>query len=213
MMAIHKRLGNQKGFTLIELLVVVAILGILAGIAAPRVMDAINNARAKKAMADMTVIRDALERFYLDYAIFPPSLDYLQGNSTLGVTQYLEPNFNFKNSSGNIYFYAVLWNDTEVATTPNLSDYVLGDPGANPSLPGTWSDVIYSGSDQVCQGLYDATTHAGYFWGSQNATPIDPKTKTVQNVMTGAQVTFTGHLTLLNPATEPTGDCIKYSGQ
>jgi len=126
--AIRKRLSGQKGFTLIELLVVVAILGILATVAIPRVMDAIDNARDKKALADMTVIRDGLERFYLDYGVFPCSLDYL---ATGG---YIDPNFTFTNSYGHVYLYIVEW---EGATGPtSLKDYKLGDPGKVPDETG-----------------------------------------------------------------------------
>lgn len=120
-MAFRKHLSGQKGFTLIELLVVVAILGILAGIAAPRVMDAINNARERKAEADLVVIRDALERFYLDYAVFPPSLAWL-------ITEdYLDPNTTFTNAFGNTYFYAICLDDRHL-----FDDYRLGDSGRDP---------------------------------------------------------------------------------
>jgi type II secretion system protein G len=126
--AIRKRLSGQKGFTLIELLVVVAILGILATVAVPRVMDAIDNARAKKAIADMTVIRDGLERFYLDYGVFPPGLQALVSEN------YLDPNTKFTNAYGKLYFYMVFRSD---AVVTNLKDYRLGDPGINPGALGT----------------------------------------------------------------------------
>lgn len=47
---------NQKGFTLVELVVVIAILGILAGLAIPRFMDATASARGARIVADMRTI-------------------------------------------------------------------------------------------------------------------------------------------------------------
>ncbi|HYC61507.1 MAG TPA: prepilin-type N-terminal cleavage/methylation domain-containing protein [Thermoanaerobaculia bacterium] len=52
---------KQKGFTLIELLIVVAIIGILAAIAIPNLLTAMQRSRQKRTMADIRTIASAWE--------------------------------------------------------------------------------------------------------------------------------------------------------
>ena len=61
---------KQKGFTLIELLIVVAIIGILAAIAIPNLINAMQRARQKRTMADMRTIGTAFEARATDLNVY-----------------------------------------------------------------------------------------------------------------------------------------------
>lgn len=62
---------KNKGFTLIELLIVVAIIGIIAAIAIPNLLDAIERSRQKSTMSDIANLATALQNFSTDYQGYP----------------------------------------------------------------------------------------------------------------------------------------------
>lgn len=64
---------QARGFTLIEVMIVVVILGILASIVVPRIMDRPDDARMTKARTDIRGIGSALELYRLDNYNYPSS--------------------------------------------------------------------------------------------------------------------------------------------
>ncbi len=62
---------SSKGFTLIELLIVVAIIGIIAAIAIPNLLNAIDRGKQKRTMADMRSVGTAVEAYAVDNNVYP----------------------------------------------------------------------------------------------------------------------------------------------
>jgi general secretion pathway protein G len=61
----------QAGFTLIEILVVVVILGILAALVVPRIMQRPDEARIIAAKNDIRAINSTLKLYRLDNGVYP----------------------------------------------------------------------------------------------------------------------------------------------
>jgi len=66
--------GSSSGFTLIELLIVVAIIGIIAAIAIPNLLNAIDRGKQKRTMADVRTISTAVESYAIDNTLYPAGI-------------------------------------------------------------------------------------------------------------------------------------------
>jgi len=79
---------KDKGFTLIELLIVVAIIGIIAAIAIPNLLNAIDRGKQKRTMADMRSIGTAVESYAVDNNFYPKSMT---NQPASGISGYVSP--------------------------------------------------------------------------------------------------------------------------
>jgi len=70
--------ARQRGFTLIELMVVVVILGILAVLVVPKVLDRPDQARVIAARQDIAGVMQALRLYRLDNGRYPTSTQGLR---------------------------------------------------------------------------------------------------------------------------------------
>ena len=68
----------QRGFTLIELMVVVLIIGVLAALIVPNVLDRADDARVTAAKTDVNNLMQALKLYRLDNQRYPTGEQGLQ---------------------------------------------------------------------------------------------------------------------------------------
>jgi general secretion pathway protein G len=121
---------KRKAFTLIELLVVIIILGLLAGVAAPRFIKSISKAKKDLAKPKMAIIDSAIQRFALDCGQYP--------DDSMGLDALLTPPAGLEEK----------WNG------PYLKASQLLDPWDNPYIyiaegevnPGSF-DLVSLGAD------------------------------------------------------------------
>jgi len=68
---------QKSGFTLIELLVVMAVIATLLTLAAPRYFASLEKSREAVLQANLTLMRQTLDKYYGDKGKYPEALDEL----------------------------------------------------------------------------------------------------------------------------------------
>jgi prepilin-type N-terminal cleavage/methylation domain-containing protein len=81
-----KSRSGQAGFTLIELLIVIAIIGIIAAMLIPNMLDALQKAKQKRTVADMRIVGTAMFSWLTDQV--GAAAAGATGTTTVDLTSY-----------------------------------------------------------------------------------------------------------------------------
>jgi general secretion pathway protein G len=127
---------RQRGFTLLELLVVIVIIGLLAGLVAPRYFDQVSKSNAKVAKAQVESLAQALDQYRLDVGSYPTTE---QGLNAL----YVKPQ--------NIERWAGPYLKKPVPVDPWGNKYVFKSPGDHGDV-----DIMSLGLDGQIGGAGEA---------------------------------------------------------
>lgn len=119
--------GNSTGTTIAIVIgaafVVVAVVGIIAAIAIPNLLNAVNRARQKRTMADMRTIGTSVEAFALDQGYYPTIRSFDE------MAEIIEPVYlkHLPRADGwqNSFEYTCWQEDPE---SPGCDNYLIASP-------------------------------------------------------------------------------------
>ena len=129
---------DSKGFTLIELLNVVAIIGIIAAIAIPNLLNAIDRGKQKRTMADLRSVGTAVESYAVDNNVYPVSVLNTTLQTIIQTGAYMK---NMPLADG--------WNHAFVvdSATTGYTIYSTGKDGTGTDCAGVTTQTF---NDQIC---------------------------------------------------------------
>jgi prepilin-type N-terminal cleavage/methylation domain-containing protein len=138
-----QRHSTSRGFSLVELLIVCAVIGLIAAIAIPNLVNAIQRGRQSRSVGDLRGLATAVAMYQQDYAKFPVA-------SSWGPIEDIEP-----------YVLAYMGSMSRIdgwqrpfMYISDGDDYTMVSYGMNgvPDQPWTQGPIHYFDDDLVIQG-------------------------------------------------------------
>lgn len=135
--------GMAKGFTLIELMVVLVIIGVLAALIVPNVLDRADDARVTAARTDVNNMVQALKLYKLDNQRYPTAEQGLQALVVKPTAGVIPPNWRPyldklpKDAWGQPYQYLNPGVHQEIDVLSFGADGQAGGEGKNADI-GSW---------------------------------------------------------------------------
>jgi general secretion pathway protein G len=136
---------QSKGFTLIELMVVLVILGVLAAMIAPKIMDRPDEARIVAARQDIATLIQSLKMYRLDNIRYPTTEQGLQALVTKPTIDPIPTNWKSggyleklpKDPWGNAYVYLNPGRHGDIDVISLGADGQIGGEGKDADI-GSW---------------------------------------------------------------------------
>jgi general secretion pathway protein G len=139
---------KKEGFTLIELLIVVAIIGIIAAIAIPNLLNAIQRGKQKRTMADMRAIGTAVESYAVDNNAYPAG-----GSAVSGIASVLEPRYIAKLVVNDAWDGGIDYTSSPTASPQTYSIESYGKNGSDETT-GQGATTDFNNDIIFSQGLF-----------------------------------------------------------
>jgi len=160
---------SNKGFTLIEMIGVLAIIGILASVVAPKVIEAIRDAKVTSSLANLNTIKSAAINYYARYNAYVPDSTKLavEPGSTTGWNRSY-------GATGTLTASKTTFGD--ILMSEGLLEKIASSLGTSGSAQGNNSSsatsVVGTSTSDYPEVLCKTITTTKQFTAAQNATRI-----------------------------------------
>jgi general secretion pathway protein G len=129
----------RKGVSLIEMVIVILILGIIAAVAAPRMLGTATTAEQNTTRQQLAVLRNAIEMYRARSGIYPPINSLPEAMSAMLNGPFPAPSIGSARDDAAVYYDNDL--DTTTAVTPDVAS------------PGGWAYKPVNGSLKINVGV------------------------------------------------------------